>query len=135
MKTGADVMGEVMLDWPTILCGVDGSEESLHAAKLGAMIAKRLPSRLLGLYVIPYHQLFQLGIHRAEGKSELAAGALALLTGIQNETGLCMEQVILEGGPDDAIVEIAAKRSCDLIVVGYRGLSGVERWLLGIFAT
>ncbi len=135
MKLGADVMGEVMLDWRTILCGVDGSEESLHAAKLGAMIAKRLPSRVLGLCVIPYHQVFQLGIHRAQGKAELAADARALLTGIQIETGLPMEQLILEGDPADTILEIAAKRSCELIVVGRRGLSGVERWLLGSVAT
>ncbi len=128
-------MGEVMLEWRTILCGVDGSKESLHAAKLGAMIAKRLSSRLLGLWVIPRHQVFQLGIHRAEGKAELAADARALLTGIQNETGLPMEQLILEGDPADTILEIAAKRSCELIVVGRRGLSGVERWLLGSVAT
>ncbi|MGH8477190.1 MAG: hypothetical protein ACRER2_15715 [Methylococcales bacterium] len=46
--------------------------------------------------MIPYHQVFQLGIHRAQGKAELAADAQALPTWIQNETGFPMEQLILE---------------------------------------
>ena len=124
-------MGEDMLDWRTILCGVDGSEESLHGAKLGAMIAKRLSSHLLGLCVIPYHQVFQLGIHRAQGEAELQADARALLNRIQNETGFPIEQLILEGEPADSILEIAAKRCCELIVVGRRGIGSVERWFLG----
>ena len=135
MKLAVDVMGEILLDWRTILCGVDGSEESLRAAKLGAMIAKRLSSRLLGLCVIPYHQVFQLGIHRAQGEAELQADARALLNRIQNETGFPIEQLILEGEPADSILEIAAKRCCELIVVGRRGVSGVERWLLGSVVT
>ena len=129
------MMGEVMLDWRTILCGVDGSEESLHAAKLGAVIAKRLSSRLLGLCVIPCHQVFQLGIHRAQGEAELEADGRALLNRIQNDTGFPIEQLILEGEPADSILEIAAKRCCDLIVVGRRGVNGVERWLLGSVVT
>jgi len=135
MKLAVDVMGEVMLEWRTILCGVDGSEESLHAAKLGAMIAERLSSRILGLYVVPYHQVFQLGIHRAQGKAELQADARALLNRVQNETGFPIEQLILEGEPADTILDIAAKRSCELIVVGHRGIGGVERWLLGSVVT
>ncbi len=135
MKLAVDVMGEVMLDWRNILCGVDGSEESLHAAKLGAMIAKRLSSRLLGLCVIPRHQVFQLGIHRAQGEVELEADARALLNRVQNETGFPIEQLILGGEPADTILDIAAKRSCELIVVGRRGIGGVERWLLGSVVT
>jgi nucleotide-binding universal stress UspA family protein len=124
-----------MLDWRTILCGVDGSEESIRAAKLGAMIAKGLSARPLGVYVIPSHPVFQLGIHRAQGEAELAADAQVLLNRLQEETGLAVEPLILEGDPAASILEVAAEHACDLIVVGRRGLGKVERWLLGNVAT
>lgn len=131
----ANLMGEVMLNWRTILCGVDGSEESIRATKLGAMIAKRLSARLLGLYVIPSHQVFQLGIHRAQGEAELAADAQLLLNRLQEETGFSIEPLILEGDPAATILEVATEQSCDLIVVGHRGLGKVERWLMGNVAS
>jgi nucleotide-binding universal stress UspA family protein len=124
-----------MLNWRTILCGVDGSDESLRAVKLGAMIAQRLPGRLLCLYVIPSHQVFQLGIHRAEGRAELAADADSLLNKIQSETGFPIERMLQEGDPAYAILETAAEHACDLVVLGHRGLGKVERWLLGSVAT
>lgn len=124
-----------MLDWRTILCGVDGSEESLRAVKLAASIAERLSARLLGLYVIPAHLVYQLGIYRAEGEAELTADAEALLTGIRDQTGFPIEPLILQGDPADTLIEVAAERSCDLLVAGHRGRSGVARWFLGNVAT
>jgi nucleotide-binding universal stress UspA family protein len=114
---------------------VDGSEESIRAAKLAAMIAKGLSARLLGVYVIPSHPVFQLGIHRANGEAELAADAQALLHKLQEETGIAVEPFILEGDPAASILEVADKHACDLIVVGRRGLGKVERWLLGNVAS
>lgn len=124
-----------MAAWQTILCGVDGSEESLFAAELSARIASSLSSELVCICVVPYHQVFRLGIHRGLGEQELVSDAEHLLARVKDETGVPLERVILEGDPAATILELAEERSCDLVVVGHRGLGAVGRWLLGSVAT
>jgi nucleotide-binding universal stress UspA family protein len=36
-----------------------------------------------------------------------------------------------EGQPADVIIEIANQKQADLIVVGSRGLTGIQRYLMG----
>ena len=47
------------------------------------------------------------------------------------EKGIEFEQHAIEGDPAHAIIEVAEQQSADLIVVGARGLTGLQRFLLG----
>jgi nucleotide-binding universal stress UspA family protein len=46
-------------------------------------------------------------------------------------TGLEVSRVIVQGDPRDTLVETAASWQADTIFVGARGLSGIERFLIG----
>ena len=54
---------------------------------------------------------------------EAAAGAL--------QPGVEARTYAREGDPADAILDVAEERAADLIVVGNKGLTGAERFLLG----
>ena len=47
------------------------------------------------------------------------------------ELGRDAEFVAVEGAPADVLVEEAERRGADLIVVGRRGLTGAERFVMG----
>jgi nucleotide-binding universal stress UspA family protein len=55
------------------------------------------------------------------------ARALAKLT----DEGLVVETHARDGDPAEAILDVAQEQKADLIVVGNRGLTGIERFLLG----
>ena len=57
--------------------------------------------------------------------------ALADLEGAVRKTWPKTERVFGHGAPQDVILETAAARHCDLIVIGSRGRHGVTRALLG----
>ena len=48
--------------------------------------------------------------------------------------GVSAAREIIEGYPADTIIQIAEKENMSLIVVGYIGASGLERFLLGSVA-
>jgi nucleotide-binding universal stress UspA family protein len=45
--------------------------------------------------------------------------------------GVEVETLAREGDPADAILDVAEQRDADLIVVGNKGMTGAERFLLG----
>jgi nucleotide-binding universal stress UspA family protein len=47
------------------------------------------------------------------------------------EHGLAIETEILEGHPADQVLRAAERFHADLIVMGRRGRSAIQRWLLG----
>jgi len=48
--------------------------------------------------------------------------------------GLTLQSAVESGPPAETILEFAAKRSIDLIVMATHGHSGMKRWLLGSVA-
>ena len=62
---------------------------------------------------------------------EVAETVLARAEGELKSQGLDVETHAREGDPAKVIIDVAQERNADLIVVGARGLSALERFLLG----
>ena len=125
----------------SILIGTDGSETA-HAALARAIeLAAGLRGRLL--IVSAYEPVSD---PRVRGEQVMAPkdaqwainprdDVLALLTEARSEAldgGVAdVETFARVGDAADAIVDVAEEQSCDLIVVGNKGMTGAKRFLLG----
>jgi len=121
-----------------IVVPVDGSAGSERATALAAQIAKGTGAKLtllhvldtgIGVAVMGAKALTRAEVEEALGRiSERVFGkarAAVAAAGVE-----CEEQV-LEGKPSEEIVRHAVETECDLIVIGARGLSAVEKLLIG----
>lgn len=106
-----------------ILLATDGSEHSSAAGEAAVAVARQcgLPVTVVSATT---------SSHSDERKAEAQSSVdrkLAKLTaaGIQ-----CAGQV-LQGRPDEVVIEAAAKADADLIIVGSRGRTGLLRLILG----
>ena len=119
-----------------ILVGVDGSEASLHAARLAADIALRFGARLTLAYVVPRLLLppdaYGLTIVEVEQEHHAHAGRLLAdaLTKL-GEVGIEVDTQVLSGGAAEGLTEAAAAPDVGMVVVGSRGRGAVARMLLG----
>src|SRR5215468_12722288 len=128
------------IDIERILVPLDFSENTPALLEWAAHLAEEHASRLLLLHV--YH--LPVEFQQLEGaylppdfwstvKSE-AEQTLARYADQLRASKLEVEAVVREGYPASVIVEEAASRSADLIVIGTRGLSGLKHLLLGSIA-
>jgi nucleotide-binding universal stress UspA family protein len=128
-----------MLAWFDIVCGVDFSATSRPALEHSADLARRLGAKLTLLHV--WHG-------PAEGREPRGAAPAAArdveaelareLEGWKREaeriTGRDVEAVVRRGAPAAEIGRFAEERKADLVVVGTRGRTGLERAVLGSVA-
>jgi len=96
-----------------ILIGTDGSDTATKAVRIGADLAAALGATPLLLYV---------------GDAQKGEEVLARTA---SELGIQGERKIVQGDPDDKIIELAESEGVDLIVVGNKGMTGARRFLLG----
>jgi nucleotide-binding universal stress UspA family protein len=121
------------------VCPVDFSEVSSHALDQAAVLAQRTGARLTVLHVF-------LSVMPTTGLSALDAQTsqiiepqdlqelrdrVASACRAATEAGVALDIVIVGGAPVPVILEQAASRSADLIVMGTHGTSGVQHLLLG----
>jgi nucleotide-binding universal stress UspA family protein len=59
---------------------------------------------------------------------------LAATAAVAAEAGVTVETHIVRSDPGDALVSVATEVGADLLVVGNRGMSGIQRLLLGSVA-
>ena len=128
-----------------ILAGVDGSTQGEHALRHAASLAQALGAELRIVHVVDMGVLSvapELALdverlakaRRAEGEALLAAAAeLARAAGVAAEARL-VETAAPTQHPAAALVEQAASWPADVIVLGARGRSRLERLLLGSVA-
>ena len=139
-QTAARVLGEARCsvlvarpatpEFPSrIACGVDGSETSAGTAALAAGVASATGAELRLIHVIPVFRGDNTEWTLGEGEPsppELEpAVQAAIARGVQPVREMAM------GRPENALLEAASRNGTDLLVVGYRGVRGVRKVLLG----
>ena len=128
----------------SIICGVDGSPESLHALRTAANLARRLDARLVAAHVAdPIGAAFasdgvggaaRLGralvpLTHPEVERE-AAGAILARSVIDADAEIA-ERRVLSGNPGESLADIADEEAAMLIVVGSRGRGAFKAAFLG----
>jgi nucleotide-binding universal stress UspA family protein len=111
-----------------ILLPTNGSERSQRAIGAGIELAKTLNARVTGLFVSERALIPEVD----EGPRPMAEEALAVIAECAAEAGVKYSGISALGdSPADLIINCAADRDCDLIVMGTRGRSKVGKLLLG----
>jgi nucleotide-binding universal stress UspA family protein len=112
-----------------IACAVDGSETSVGTAALAAGVASATGAELRLVHVIPVfrgdNSEWILGEGEPNPPELEPAVRAALARGVQPVREMAM------GRPENALLEAASRNATDLLVVGYRGVRGVRKVLLG----
>lgn len=129
-----------------ILVAIDGSTHSERAAAAGIEMARLYGGVVTILYVIDkskeYAPLGDLVSKAVEDPfaamwdmlKKQGEEAINRVEDMAKSAGVSVERKIVEGYPADSIINVAEKENMDLIVVGYIGISGLERFLLGSVA-
>lgn len=99
----------------TVLVGTDGSLTASRAVQRAAALARRLGAQLLVAYV---------------GDAELGRTVVDGVVALHGQE-LEIEPRLLTGDPADALLGLAEAEDVDLIVVGNKGMTGAQRFLLG----
>jgi nucleotide-binding universal stress UspA family protein len=123
-----------------ILLPTDGSNLSQAAIQKGVQLAKSTKAKISGISVVPEQKyyLYQTGINVQEKKERAkhhklqANRNLAVLEKAAQDAGVpCETHCEIGDHPYEAIIRIAEKRGCDLIMMASHGRRGVTGLLLG----
>ncbi|HTW13314.1 MAG TPA: universal stress protein [Solirubrobacteraceae bacterium] len=125
----------------SILVGTDGSSTAATAVQEAVRLASRLSARLLIVSAYePVSDLRQREERQAlpedaqwmVGPREDVLNVLERARELAQRDGVgSIETFARQGDPADAIIDVAEEQSCDLIVVGNKGMTGAKRFLLG----
>jgi nucleotide-binding universal stress UspA family protein len=117
-----------------VLIAVDGSESSMHALRESFKLANNEQSWMTVLSVIPTYE-GDLGATWITNVKEALAKPckIALLEAekLAKDERVLIKTVCEEGEIHERIVDLADAEDCDLIVMGRKGISGLEKVLVG----
>jgi nucleotide-binding universal stress UspA family protein len=130
----------------SIICGVDGSDDSEAALAVAAQLAKRLRVRLVLAHVaelahIPYAAAAPFGgtagataVTEEISLQKEAAGRL--LDQVASDAGLVdVERKVAVGSPAEGLADLADEQNAELIAVGSRGHGAFKAAFLGSVST
>ena len=129
---GMDYMGPLK----HILLASDGSESSEGAVKEAIYLAKSCVAKLSVIYVLETNPEFETeGLKFVEKMEHAAREHLELIRNEAAAQNVEVEAIVRRTDqPYKAIVEEAAKMKSDVIVLGRRGRTGLEKMLMGSVA-
>ena len=104
------------MPYRTVLVGTDGSLTAGRAVQQAVRLAAATRARLVVAYVGD----------PATGRQVLEAVAQQ-----HGDAGVELVHKLLEGDPADALLGLAAAEHADVVVVGNKGMTGAQRFLLG----
>jgi nucleotide-binding universal stress UspA family protein len=118
-----------------VLLAVDGSEHALHAAHTAADLARTMKAKELRI-VVAYGSIpsylgepnMQFAIN---ARMEEAQAILQKASATVGKLPCEIHTEVIEGSPAEAIIDVAATRKSDVIVMGSRGLGTLAGLLLG----
>jgi len=119
-----------------ILVGFDGSEQSYKAFDFALDLAKMCADAAVDIRVISVAQppepidIVEMDAvidNATMHYEELFKGLLEKA----KERNLDIETQVAVGHPADQVVRYAVEHVCDMVIVGQRGKSKIESWLLG----
>ena len=115
-----------------ILLAVDGSENSVRAAKEAVKIASE-NSLIEMVYVADFEKAKTEVLHAASSESLLLERKrkVAPVEQVLREAGKKTKLTILHGAPGPEIVRYANEKKVDLVVIGSRGLNSLQEMVLG----
>jgi len=123
-----------MAKYKKILVAYDGSESAKHALRMAGLLGRLDKSWIKVLAVMPAYQgdLELVGVSNIketiEGPGQKLLKEAKKIADEEDVHVLCnLEQ----GEPFNKIVQVAADESCDLIIMGRKGFSHLERELIG----
>jgi nucleotide-binding universal stress UspA family protein len=102
--------------YETVLVGTDGSITAGRAVERAVAVAARLGARLIVAHV---------------GDPERGRTVTEQVQVLHGAAGVEIEARLLAGDPADALLGLAEAEGIGLIVVGSKGMTGAQRFLLG----
>jgi nucleotide-binding universal stress UspA family protein len=123
-----------------VLLPVDGSDLSLRAADAGIALARQLGARVHALHVVvplpavPFlnEVIVTSNAEYADSAEDAGARYLAAVRERADAAGVpCQCSLETDPRPHHAIVAVARREGCDLIVMGSHGWRGLDRLLMG----
>jgi nucleotide-binding universal stress UspA family protein len=124
-----------MARYRKILVAVDGSDSSRNAFRQACRIARDDKSWITVLTAIPlFEDQFDVLSMKEKVTRTLLEEGEKILTGIiriSKEEDTFIRPMLKKGSPFEVILDTVAEENYDLIVMGRRGLSNIERALVG----
>jgi nucleotide-binding universal stress UspA family protein len=125
-----------------VLVPTDGSSLSLKAAAQGIALAKAVGAKATGFFAAPpatpvvYRNHLPVGLAQPGEHAKLiektAAKHLDAIARLAKKAGVPFEGVHATNDyPADAILDVAKKKKCDVIVMGTQGEGGLRGMLIG----
>jgi len=125
-----------------LLVAFDGSEQSYRALDHAVAMAEKFGSELVLLTVIPttIGSFFPDDGFDPKAYTKFQESTNEFYHNILKDAdekvsmkypNLNIRTILMEGRPSVTIVVVAEKEGCDMIVMGCRGIGGIERWVLG----
>jgi nucleotide-binding universal stress UspA family protein len=120
-----------------ILWATDFSDEAREAFTYADIFAKTFGAEILGLHVLPgfspeHYQSAIVVINELKKRTEhMMNVAVEKFESFQKAKGVTFEYFIKDGNAAKVIVETAEDQKADLIVIGRKGLSAIERLFIG----
>lgn len=120
-----------------ILVAIDSSDSSMHALQESLKLAFKEGSQITVVSVAPRFEgdlsLMEVGNISAALKNPFEI-ALSKAEEMARSSGVPIRIVSEEGEPYKRIIDVAETENCDLIVMGTKGVSSIERVLVGSVA-
>jgi nucleotide-binding universal stress UspA family protein len=121
-----------------ILCPTDFSENSTVALRIARDLAQQNQATLIVLHVADTLGPEGLGFVEAETRLQPEGHVADLWRELHQlapaEPDLTLRRLLREGDPAQVIEQVVREESCDLVVLGTHGRTGLEHLLMGSIA-
>lgn len=117
----------------SVVVGVDGSADSLHAAEVAAEVARALGAELVVAHAALASARLAVGVVAPDAAGEHAI--LAAASRHLSDAGVEHRLVLEWGDPRTVLEDVALREQAELLVVATRGEGGLSKLVLGSVAT